>query len=117
MHSPRQERRAKRMSARWQDWPAARCAGSAPRLNALWPDRLVRQRFLVAEVLAHIDLLDETIERLSAEIAERERLLRWCWSDMVLSAPRADEVEWLRRHDVGEYDIRAPVQCHFTAST
>jgi len=31
------------------------------------------QRFLVAEVLAHIDFLDETIERLSAEIGERER--------------------------------------------
>jgi transposase len=30
------------------------------------------QRFLVAEVLAHIDFLDETIERLSAEIGERE---------------------------------------------
>lgn len=31
------------------------------------------QRFLVAEILAHIDFLDETIERLSAEIEERER--------------------------------------------
>ena len=31
------------------------------------------QRFLVAEVLAHIDFLDETIERLSTEIGERER--------------------------------------------
>jgi transposase len=31
------------------------------------------QRFLVAEVLAHIDFLDETIARLSAEIGERER--------------------------------------------
>jgi transposase len=31
------------------------------------------QRFLVAEILAHIDYLDDTIERLSAEIAERER--------------------------------------------
>jgi transposase len=31
------------------------------------------QRFLVAEVLAQIDFLDETIERLSAEIGERER--------------------------------------------
>jgi transposase len=31
------------------------------------------QRFLVAEILAHIDFLDETIERLSAEIGERER--------------------------------------------
>jgi transposase len=31
------------------------------------------QRFLVAEVLAHIDFLDETIERLSVEIGERER--------------------------------------------
>jgi transposase len=31
------------------------------------------QRFLVAEVLAHIDFLDETIERLSAEIGARER--------------------------------------------
>ena len=31
------------------------------------------QRFLVAEVLAHIDFLDETIERLSAEIGDRER--------------------------------------------
>ena len=91
--------------------------GKRATLERALAGRLVRQRFLVAEVLAHIDLLDETIERLSAEIAERERLLRWCWSDMVLSAPRADEVEWLRRHDVGEYDIRAPVQCHFTAST
>jgi transposase len=31
------------------------------------------QRFLVAEILAHIDFLDETIERLGAEIGERER--------------------------------------------
>ncbi len=31
------------------------------------------QRFLVAEILGHIDFLDETIERLSAEIGERER--------------------------------------------
>jgi transposase len=31
------------------------------------------QRFLVAAVLAHIDFLDETIERLSTEIGERER--------------------------------------------
>ena len=31
------------------------------------------QRFLVAEVLSHIDFLDETIERVSAEIGERER--------------------------------------------
>ncbi len=31
------------------------------------------QRFLVAETLAHIDFLDETIERLSAEIGKRER--------------------------------------------
>ncbi len=31
------------------------------------------QRFLVAEILAHIDFLDDTIERLSAEIGERER--------------------------------------------
>ena len=31
------------------------------------------QRFLVAEILAHIDFLDETIERLSGEIGERER--------------------------------------------
>jgi transposase len=31
------------------------------------------QRLLVAEILTHIDFLDETIERLSAEIAERER--------------------------------------------
>jgi transposase len=31
------------------------------------------QRFLVAEVLAHIDFLDETIERLSDEIGQRER--------------------------------------------
>lgn len=31
------------------------------------------QRFLVAEILAHIDFLDDMIERLSAEIAERER--------------------------------------------
>ena len=31
------------------------------------------QRFLVAEILGHIDFLDETLERLSAEIAERER--------------------------------------------
>ena len=31
------------------------------------------QRFLVAEVLAHIDFLDETIERLSGEIGQRER--------------------------------------------
>jgi transposase len=31
------------------------------------------QRFLLAEILAHIDLLDETIERLSSEIGERER--------------------------------------------
>jgi hypothetical protein len=33
----------------------------------------LHQGFLVAEVLAHIDFLDETIERLSAEIGERER--------------------------------------------
>jgi transposase len=31
------------------------------------------QRFLVAEILTQIDFLDETIERLSAEIGERER--------------------------------------------
>jgi transposase len=31
------------------------------------------QRFLVAEILAHIDFLDETIDRLSAEIGARER--------------------------------------------
>jgi transposase len=31
------------------------------------------QRFLVAEILGHIDFLDETMERLSAEIGERER--------------------------------------------
>ena len=31
------------------------------------------QRFLVAEVLAHIDFLDETIQRVSGEIGERER--------------------------------------------
>jgi transposase len=31
------------------------------------------QRFLVAEVLAHIDFLDETIERLNGEIGDRER--------------------------------------------
>src|SRR5215831_10485315 len=31
------------------------------------------QRFLVAEVLADIDFLEETIERLSGEIGERER--------------------------------------------
>jgi transposase len=31
------------------------------------------QRFMVAEVLTHIDFLDERIERLSAEIADRER--------------------------------------------
>jgi transposase len=31
------------------------------------------QRLLVAEILTHIDFLDETIERLSAEISERER--------------------------------------------
>jgi transposase len=31
------------------------------------------QRYLVAEILAHIDFLDETIARLSAEIAQRER--------------------------------------------
>jgi transposase len=31
------------------------------------------QRFLVAEILAHIDFLDDTIERLSGEIGERER--------------------------------------------
>jgi transposase len=31
------------------------------------------QRFLVAEILAHIDYLDDTIERLSVEIGERER--------------------------------------------
>jgi transposase len=31
------------------------------------------QRFLVAEILGHIDFLDETIERLSVEIGERER--------------------------------------------
>jgi transposase len=30
------------------------------------------QRFLVAEILAHVDYLDETLERLSQEIAERE---------------------------------------------
>jgi len=33
------------------------------------------QRFLVAQQLAHIDFLDETATRLSAEIAERLRLL------------------------------------------
>jgi transposase len=32
-----------------------------------------RQRFLVAQQLAHIDFLEETIERLSAEIAARVR--------------------------------------------
>lgn len=31
------------------------------------------QRFVVAEILAHIDFLDDSIARLSAEIAERER--------------------------------------------
>src|SRR5262245_626557 len=31
------------------------------------------QRFLVAEILAHIDFLDEMIEHLSVEIGERER--------------------------------------------
>jgi transposase len=31
------------------------------------------QRFLVAEILAHLDFLDETVERLSLEIGERER--------------------------------------------
>ena len=31
------------------------------------------QRFLVAEILAHIDCLDERIEALSQEIVERER--------------------------------------------
>jgi transposase len=31
------------------------------------------QRFLVAQILAHIDFLDETIERLNVEIGERER--------------------------------------------
>jgi transposase len=31
------------------------------------------QRFLIAQQLAHIDFLEETIERLSAEIAERMR--------------------------------------------
>ena len=31
------------------------------------------QRFLVAQHLAHIDFLEETIERLSAEIAARVR--------------------------------------------
>lgn len=31
------------------------------------------QRLLVGEILAHIDFLDETIDRLSAEIGERER--------------------------------------------
>jgi transposase len=31
------------------------------------------QRLLVAEILAHIDFLDETIQRLSAEIGERQR--------------------------------------------
>jgi transposase len=31
------------------------------------------QRFLVAETLAHIDFLEETIDRLSTEIGERER--------------------------------------------
>jgi transposase len=33
------------------------------------------QRFLIAQQLAHIDFLDETIEQLSAEIAERMRPL------------------------------------------
>ena len=31
------------------------------------------QRLMVAEILTHIDFFDETLERLSAEIAERER--------------------------------------------
>jgi transposase len=31
------------------------------------------QRFLIAQQLAHIDFLEETIEQLSAEIAERMR--------------------------------------------
>jgi transposase len=31
------------------------------------------QRFLVAQQLAHLDFLEETIERLSAEIAARVR--------------------------------------------
>jgi transposase len=40
------------------------------------------QRLLVAEILAHIDFLDETIERLSTEIGERQR-------------PFEAEIEWL----------------------
>ena len=33
----------------------------------------VHQRFMVAQQLAHIDFLDEVIERVSAEVAERVR--------------------------------------------
>ena len=52
--------------------------GSCRRRSRSW-SRLCRgcfgahQRFLVAQQLAHIDFLEETIERLSAEIAERMR--------------------------------------------
>jgi transposase len=43
------------------------------------------QRFMVAEVLTHIDFLDERIERVSAEIADRERPF-----ELVLGTPRHD---------------------------
>lgn len=58
-----------RTSLRWPVWRAAECA---TRLNGCWRDGLVDQHFLMAEVLAPIDFLDE-IARLSGEIGERER--------------------------------------------
>ena len=62
---------------RWRAGAGASCGRSCRSWSARWSGRSgAHQRFLLAQQLAHIDFLDETIAQVSAEIAERLRPCR-----------------------------------------
>ena len=62
------------MRRRWRSWRSWRLREKLPQLErALTGQFGPHQRFLIAEQLAHIDFLDASLERVSAEIGDRLR--------------------------------------------
>jgi Transposase IS116/IS110/IS902 family len=53
----------------WPNWPAGSSARSCRRCARRWKAALVHHALLVGEMLARIDQLDESIQRLSVEVA------------------------------------------------
>ena len=65
---------APRTPRRWQTWLKGRLRDKRASLERAVDGRIgAHQRFLLAEQLAHYDALNQSIDRISAEIAERVR--------------------------------------------